>query len=185
MADESGGVGLSARSVVYENCIYHADLFNNCTFADSREETDNAVYGVAVETRNNVSVTVKMSAEFGGTAYPSASFVLPANVRGVVDSDVASELIVLAEGCVCTIGYKFCKLFGSLDDVGIFCCTATACKFACKFTRPDTALFTFVGELMLEGKTKVEISSILGVARTTYNYRFDKLRKALAKRLKK
>lgn len=42
-----------------------------------------------------------------------------------------------------------------------------------------------IGELMLEGKTKVEISSILGVARTTYNYRFDKLRKALAKRLKK
>lgn len=42
-----------------------------------------------------------------------------------------------------------------------------------------------IGELLLEGKTKVEISSILGIARTTYNYRFDKLRKALTERLKK
>lgn len=42
-----------------------------------------------------------------------------------------------------------------------------------------------IGELLLEGKTKVEISSILGIARTTYNYRFDKLRKSLAERLKK
>ena len=72
------------------------------------------------------------------------------------------------------------QLFRAVDGVALF--VLEELLDALQELDPDGRR---IGELLLEGKNKVEISSILGIARTTYNYRFDKLRKALAERLKK